>query len=379
MGTWGQSQILTGADQTRALALVDEIVSAVVPWSTKTLESRPLAELALFLATVSQRREVDVDFSDLIQRSIDAATAKPLRLCLDGLLSWSLAMDQVIQLLGSQSDICEASDRCLAESLEVVTPEADLQTDLFHGTAGCLAYLAQRPSTPLVERVRTGLLERFEAQVGQMMTTSDSLDVGYAHGLAGLAAVLSDAVEGGWGHQRERQMLSRCVERILASRSSGRFSFPFPSGSGRVAWCRCDLGISIALLKSGRAMGESGLVELARSIALKMASVEPEASGVFDASLCHGAAGAGLMLGLLGDQLKEPEVLASAVRWLNRVSTYRLADAPLAGFFYRVRPEEGERDNVSIVQGVSGVGLALELACGNVGGSEGWLKAFLFV
>ena len=383
MRSWAQPQILNGLDRERALALVDEIVSALVPWSQRSLDSRPLAEIALFLAVVSQRREVEVDFSDLIQRSIDEAAAKPLNLSFDGLLGWSLTMEQALRLLGSESDVCEASDRCLAQSLEVATPEADLQTDLLRGTAGCLAYLARWPSTPLVERCRTGLLDRFEAQVGRLIA-SDMPELGYAHGLAGLVAVLSDAVEAGWGRARESHLLSRCVERLLANRSSaGRFSFPFSSGSGRVAWCNCDMGIAIALLKSGRAMGQPAWVELAQSMAQQMASVEPEASGVTDANLCHGAAGAGLMLSLLGDQLRAPEVLASATAWFNRVANYRLVNAPLAGFLYDARADLElpiwRRENVSILQGVSGIGLAIEGACGNVVGGEGWLKVFFFV
>ena len=334
MRGWAQPQILTGPDQERALALVDEIVSALVPWSQRTLDSRPLAEIALFLAVVSQRREVEVDFSDLIQRSIDAASATPLNLSLTGLLNWSLTMEQTLRLLGTEGDICETSDRCLAESLEVATPETDLKDDLLYGTAGCLAYLAERPSTPLVERCRAGLLDRFEAQVGQLLH-QDTVDLGYAHGLAGLVAVLGDAVEGKWGRARERQLLARCVERILINRSSqGRFSFPLPSGYRRLAWCNCDVGIAIALLKSGRAMEQPAWVELAQSMAKQMVNVEPEASGVTDASLCHGAAGAGLMLSLLGEQLKDTEVLASAKGWLNRVPSYRSIGAPLAGFVF---------------------------------------------
>ena len=383
MRGWPQPQILNGVDQERALAVVDEIVSALVPWSQKTLDSRPLAEIALFLAVVSQRREVEIDFSDLIQRSIDGASAKPLNLSLDGLLNWSLTIEKVLRLFGSDSDVCEAGDRALAESLEVAMPEEDLQSDLLRGTAGCLAYLAQRPSTPLVEQCRAGLLDRFEAQAGQIIA-SEVPELGYAHGLAGLVAVLSDAVEGGWGAARERQLLSRCVERILDHRSpAGRFSFPFASGLGRVAWCNCDVGIAIALLKSGRALGQPAWVELAQSMATQMATVKPEASGVTDANLCHGAAGAGLMLSLLGDQLKAPHVLASATRWLNRVPMYQTVNAPLAGFVYDARADIElpiwRRENVSVLQGVSGVGLALEGACGNVAGACGWLQSFLFV
>jgi hypothetical protein len=161
-------------------------------------------------------------------------------------------------------------------------------------------------------------------------------------------------------------LLRGAVDWLLAQQRHTEHPFWYPTSSNRVgqsrlAWCYSDLGIAVALDHAARALRQPSWAQEARRTAENAAGVSMGESKVDDAAICHGAAGAGLLFFGLSESLGSPTLRAAAYTWFTRVEGLRQPEAPLAGFRFKRR--EGWVDQVDVIEGVSGIGLALELAC----------------
>jgi hypothetical protein len=193
-------------------------------------------------------------------------------------------------------------------------------------------------------------------------------NLGLAHGVPGVIALLGGACAAGVAPERARPLLDGAVHWLLAQRmAEGPAAFscfvgpdvaPTPA---RLAWCYGDLGVALALLGAARAVGEEGWEQAALTIA-RRAAARPLASGVIDAGLCHGAAGVGHLFNRLF-QAKGEECFAEAARfWLQRALSLRQPGYGIAGYLSWVPGPGGAMTWLAepgLLTGAAGVGLAL--------------------
>jgi hypothetical protein len=197
-------------------------------------------------------------------------------------------------------------------------------------------------------------------------------NLGMAHGVPGVAAVLAGALDA--GIEEAGPLLDATVNWIEGEiLDEGPSMWPFFVGDGvevmpaRLAWCYGDPGIAIALLEAGNARGREDWLELAGRTIDNMHARAHGASGVTGASLCHGAAGMAHLCGRLHQATGRPEAADMARHWIAQTLAMRTCDEDdLGGFsvWDPIDPNEvgGDVQGPGFLAGIAGVALALAAA-----------------
>ena len=199
---------------------------------------------------------------------------------------------------------------------------------------------------------------------------SPEWDLGVAHGIPGVIALLGLALEADVRADTCRRLIAPAVAGLLAQRlPEGELScFPSWAGPGappvaaRCAWCYGDPGVAVALLGAARRAGEPRWEHAALEIARRAAAVREQREDVVDAQLCHGAAGVAHAFHRLHRATGDPACDEAARFWFERTLALRRPGEGLAG--YRTwtfeRSEGGEwLDDPRFLTGIAGTGLAL--------------------
>ena len=198
-------------------------------------------------------------------------------------------------------------------------------------------------------------------------------DVGVAHGVAGVIALLAGCVAADVAADVGGKLLEGAVSWLLGQRlpddAPGRFPAVVTPGTSRAAarsaWCYGDPGIASALLLAARATGtetwERAAIEIARAVARRA----PDTAGVRDACLCHGAAGLAHVLNRLHQETGEEALRDAAVHWYGAVLQMRHPVDGVGGFTTWSETSENEVGMVAdpgFLQGAAGIGLSLAAA-----------------
>jgi hypothetical protein len=195
-------------------------------------------------------------------------------------------------------------------------------------------------------------------------------NLGLAHGVPGVIALLGEVCAAGIAQRPARQMLDRAVSWLMAqqlpTRAGSRFTYWVGPGAdhlpARLAWCYGDAGVAAALLCAARRVGEPIWEGVALDIAFGAAARAPEQAGVCDAGLCHGAAGLGHIFNRFY-QATGAERFAQAARlWIERALDMRQPDAGVAGFRAWAPSASGQLDwvdDAGLLTGAAGIGLVL--------------------
>ncbi len=196
-------------------------------------------------------------------------------------------------------------------------------------------------------------------------------NLGVAHGLPGVIALLGQAHAAGVAQDDARSLLAGAVDWLLAQEqppgAGSLYPYSVDPGGGeskptRLAWCYGDLGIAAALLVAARSAGVPAWEQRALAIARAAAARPVEASGVVDIGLCHGAAGAAHLFNRLYRASGEPVFAEAARFWLEKALDMRRDDEGIAGFLAYVPDDRGEmgwREDPGFLTGAAGLGLAL--------------------
>jgi lantibiotic biosynthesis protein len=294
---------------------------------------------------------------------------------------------------GEDDDVNAEIDAALLEALQR-SPWND-QYDLISGLVGVGVYAVERFPRPSGVRCLEAVIDRLEElaeRQGDEVTwfTAPELlppesreqtphgyyNLGVAHGVPGVIALLGDACRLGVQAERARPLLEGAVRWLLGQRlpessEPGGFCYATFAGQGierraaRLAWCYGDPGIAATLLAAARSVGRLDWEREALDIAVRSASAAPERAGVRDAGLCHGA----LSLAHLFNRFHQAggaadgELFAGAARgWYRRGLDLRQPDRPLGGFVAWGPGEDREmawQDDPGFLTGAAGVGLAL--------------------
>lgn len=412
----GWRPVLAGPAAEQARAAVEAIAAslagslpaaddpAVAPLVRHVTLDSGRAGLALFYAYLARSTgdSADIDrVETLLASALDAAPRLDLgpSLC-SGVagLAWAAAHLRRLGLqVGGRSEPFgrRADERLLAE-LDRSAAAASLENyDLLYGLVGigvaALERLPEPSAATLLARIVERLAERAERRTdgvtwwtapehtGQPENVPHGwYNLGLAHGVPGVIGLLGLACAAGVATFTARPLLDGAVAWLLARRrqfeAGGRFPpflgeeiTPYPA---RLAWCYGDPGVAAVLLVAARAVGQVEWERQAVAIALDAADQAPDASGVVDAPLCHGAIGLGHVFNRLFQSTGEPRLAKAARSWLERGLALRRPGGRLGGFHALVPADDGSPTRRvayrGIVQGAVGIGLALLAATTDV-------------
>ncbi|WP_428267704.1 lanthionine synthetase C family protein [Haliangium sp.] len=380
-------------ERARIVAIVDDIAAAVAASPQPDDGVDALCDRALLMGYLGHDDHGDVGAAALSAAVARVADSDAGVALFGGAarLGWVVAH----MATGAEADaLCDAIDDLLGDSL---AGPCDGDYDLISGLVGLGVYALERCESAsgraLALRVLDHLEHRAEpAGPGLAWFTRPALlvpwqralaphgyyNLGLAHGIPGVIALLARYADAGIDAARARTLLDGAVTYLLSAApprptpGAGRYPHWLPRGiegtprrpSELPAWCYGDLGVSVALLSAARACENpdwhADAMALATSVALR---TDDEASMV-DTSLCHGAAGAAHMFNRLYQASGDPAMAAAARRWLSR--TLELRRGPgLIGFPARRSAPDGStvwRPDASLLVGAPGVALMLHAA-----------------
>jgi hypothetical protein len=402
--------ILDGALRRQALAVAAEIAEALrdpppacVPEKApemgraQAVEDGSLAGgragLAVLFAYLAQARSEPGD-ADVAVRflndAIEAVASVPMSDALYGGftgVAWTVAHLQERLSLPSEEDPNEAIDDALVDSLNRSPWPGEY--DLISGLVGLGVYALERLPRPTAH----ACLERVIARLAEMAERGEHgitwftppewlpdwqrehcpqgyYNLGLAHGVPGVIALLGGACAGGVARAEAQPLLQGAVEWLLRQKLPERAGSSFSSWAGpgverdasRLAWCYGDVGASAALLYAARCVGEPVWEREALEIARGAAQRPPEQSRIVDAGLCHGAAGLGHLFTRMYQATGEP-VLGEAARfWLDRTLTMRRPGEGVGGYLAWEPRGAGDVRWVAdpgLLTGAAGIALAL--------------------
>lgn len=277
---------------------------------------------------------------------------------------------------------CKAIDEVLVRQLEGWTRDYDL----ISGLVGFGVYALERgdAGAALASEVVGGL----EAYMARGWLTAPELlpehqrlsapegyvNLGLAHGIPGVVAILAQFCKRGFEPERSRAVLESALRRLLDGspvRARGRFVAWQPADhepSTRLAWCYGDLGVAAALLGAGVVLDHDEARREGLAMALDCAGRTLQQAFISDAGICHGAAGIAHLFNRMAQATGEPALRDAAVSWIDHTLAMR-TDLPLAGFPANMPDEDGKRKMVadaSLLTGAGGVALVLHAASSEI-------------
>jgi lantibiotic modifying enzyme len=121
-----------------------------------------------------------------------------------------------------------------------------------------------------------------------------SYDLGMAHGIPGVIALLGRACAAGVATNKARRLLEGAARWLMVRRAMvGTDGFPYriepglPSEPARLAWCYGDPGVAAALLVAARSVRESPWERAALAVARRAAESPGQAREAAHAGPCH--------------------------------------------------------------------------------------------
>jgi lantibiotic biosynthesis protein len=276
--------------------------------------------------------------------------------------------------------------------------------DLINGLVGLGVYAMERlphaGGEACLVRVIDRLAEASEEQAGgitwwtrpELLSVQSRKDypegwynLGLAHGVPGVIALLGEAYERGIASSRVRSLLDGAVRWLLGRKLPETIDAVFPSclstdvsnppKPSRSAWCHGDPGVAIALLSAARRAGDLRWEAEALTIARKAACRPLGQAGIVDAGLCHGAAGLGHIWNRFFQATGEPLFRDAARFWLRRTLEMHRPGQGLAGYLaWKGRANRRMDEDVELawlgdpglLTGVTGIALALLAAVSSI-------------
>lgn len=295
---------------------------------------------------------------------------------------------------GEDEDMNEDIDDALLTALKRSSWMGDY--DLISGLVGFGIYASERfPRTSAV-RCLEAIIDRLDEMAeknGQEVTwftppemlpisNRENTPLGYynlgvAHGVPGVIALLADACRLGVRPERARALLDGAVHWLVSHHLGEQKGACYPPWvapnmeprPSRLAWCYGDPGIAATLLYAARTTGVEEWERTALAIAAHAARAAPENAGVRDAGLCHGAFGLAHLYNRI-HQAGGGELFGEAARlWCRLGLEMRRPGEGIAGFQAWLPGEDkgpGWETDSGFLTGAAGIGLALLAAVTSV-------------
>lgn len=394
--------LLANHPESRAWELVHEIARALRDPSVR-IPAKPnathyslgsgAAGIALFFAYL-HRAEPTKGHDDVARDALDEAAngleSVDMRAGLYAGISgvaWAVAHLRGMILPEEDEGLFEAIDDALEELLEVTPWTGNF--DLVEGLVGYAVYALERLPDPRAESLLERIVEHLDQTarrtadgvawwtsphllhpVQQRNTPEGYYNLGVAHGIPGVIALLSRVAASGVARSRcsglaqeaTRWLLRQQLPAGLDSRFGAWKNLVDPPSSARMAWCYGDPGIAVALHSAARHLEQAGeprppwaddFLQLARESALRPAGQ----SLVADTPLCHGSIGLAHLYNRMRIATGE-EVFERAARfWIDYTFEHLHPDLGIAGF--ASSEPGGWKTRPGFLGGAAGAGLAL--------------------
>ncbi len=268
--------------------------------------------------------------------------------------------------------------------------------DLMSGLVGFGVYAMERFPRPSAVRCLEAIIDRLDesaerngqgitwfrppevlAGAGWERTPYGYYDLGVAHGVPGIIALLADACRLGVRQDRARPLLDGAVRWLALQPLAGQRGACYPSRVGpgieakpsRLAWCYGDPGVAATLLYAARAVGMKEWEDMALAIAAHAASAAPEDAGVQGMGLCHGTLGLAHLYNRIY-QAGGDELFADAARlWYRLGLEMHKPEGGAEGTEARVAAQDWQAlwaADAGFLTGAAGIGLALLAAVTSV-------------
>lgn len=261
------------------------------------------------------------------------------------------------------------------------------QNDFLHqGLGGALYFLERWPAMEAAAPLE-GLIQHLEdtaltltggiawkdnfSSASEANKDQDLFNLGLAHGVPAIIAVLARCYEKNIARHRVLPLLDGSISWLLQTRNLaspvGQSLFPtLVNASGDVAgaahsrlgWCYGDLGIAATLLGAGHRLQRGDYQHEALQVFRQVARERNVKNGaVHDACMCHGSAGIAHILQQAGLYYGDEQLLsASQYWWKTTLEMNTWADGP-AGFKFYHHPDFVSSHNM--LEGITGIGLSL--------------------
>jgi lantibiotic modifying enzyme len=197
-------------------------------------------------------------------------------------------------------------------------------------------------------------------------------NLGMAHGIPGVVALLARAVAARVERKRAFALLSDSVRWLRVQRLPQELGGGFPAtisrgespAPTRVAWCYGDPGVAAALLAAAKVLEQPDLEKEAIDLAVSAAARPLSESLIADAGICHGAAGVGQLYNRFFQMTGHPALGKAARDFFAQAIELRRPGTGIAG--YAPAPAPGSEDtsgidqkDAGLITGAAGIALAL--------------------
>lgn len=369
--------LLEGDLATRAADAVHAIGEALVEPVSASLGGK--AGVALFYGYLGDAVRAD----ELMEHAVDALATSPMPPSLyGGFTGIAWVAEHLSRVLGTAGDDMDDLDESL---LATIAAPWTGDYDLITGLVGFGVYALECVPRPSAIRCLEAIVDRLDEtaqtieQGVRWFTAPEWLfphqreryprggyNLGVAHGVPGVIALLTRACCLGIRAERTRALLEGAVRWVLSEQCGGRFPAWIVPGvqaqPTRVAWCYGDPGVAAVLLSAARVLGNEEWERTSLDIALRAAMTAPEDCGVQDAGLCHGAFGLAHLYNRIY-QAGHDERFADAARlWYRRGLDMRRPERGIAGFEsweFGADWQLAWQSDPGFLAGAAGVGLAL--------------------
>lgn len=195
----------------------------------------------------------------------------------------------------------------LAQTTASLMPSADI--DIINGVAGVVTYASRCCGDAQLLKILAGVEVWLEAVFPYWRESelrmadksrSQHVNLGYAHGIPGLLGALAHAVKRGALRPQTSQLVRDGFNYVwrfaVLDRDGGAYlpHFQDKVTIGRAAWCYGSPGASLSFLNASSMWTEN--IERANSlIESSLSQIGNATAQIYDASLCHGSAGAAFL------------------------------------------------------------------------------------
>lgn len=283
------------------------------------------------------------------------------------------------------SDIFADVDLMIAEFMEAELREG--RNDfLHHGLGTALYFLERLPAGTAVAQLESLVWHLEETAIvvpggiawkdhfsskSQQHKDKDLFNLGLAHGVPAIIAVLARCYEKGIARESVRPLIENSVQWLLGARNAPGIPeqslYPVLVDAdnkvmgevhSRLGWCYGDLGIATMLWSTGKRIERSDYQQEAQRMFHHIAGHRNVKNGaVHDACLCHGSAGIALILQQAGISIGDEQLLKASGYWLQTTLQMNTWDDGPAGFKFYHYP--GYINSHGMLEGIAGIGLSL--------------------
>ena len=191
--------------------------------------------------------------------------------------------------------------------------------------------------------------------------TSKEYNLGFAHGVPGIIMALLPSLDIPYLKSKSTRLVLGACNWLVSQKKENKDSTSYFSyyvgdtSDSRLGWCYGDLTIALTLLRVGKKLDNTELINEAKNIAYKASLRDVEEAGVKDAGVCHGSVGILFIFMLIHKESPDQRIKQTIEYWLD----YILKSYKKNGIDALLECAEFNNKSTGLLTGCSGIGLAL--------------------